>query len=257
MELLRSDVGLATAGFVHVWARLGGVGPTDVSTGGGGARHSLDRSSSSEVSIPGAAAHRTELSLASRKGLVLSPECPTPTSPSSSRSSPSFTPRPTLAERRATVEPVSSASYARLALEEVMYQVYKLEALELPYNKGLNALLDSPDVTQIVGRSRMNAAHLIRKIGNAAAHYGQRVSPAEARTAVKYLFDVCRWFALTYAVAEPVLPEGFDESRIEEVGEAARKRSEQEAEAERAGEAMLSRIEALEAERGFSCRQNC
>ena len=37
----------------------------------------------------------------------------------------------TRAEARATVEPVSSASYARLALEELLYHVYDAEQLEL------------------------------------------------------------------------------------------------------------------------------
>ncbi len=161
----------------------------------------------------------------------------------------------TLAEARANVEPESAAAYARVAMEEVLYTVYKAEGLALPYNKGLHSLLDHPEITALLGRSRINGAHLVRKTGNAAAHFGGRVSGSDARMAVKYLYDVCRWLALFYAETEPDVPAGFDESRMPLVGEAARKRQELEAETRAEFEAMQARVAALEAERDAAREQ--
>ena len=86
---------------------------------------------------------------------------------------------------------------------------------------------------------------IVRKTGNAGAHYGQKVRGKDALVSVKYIYSFLKWFANIYADAEPDLPGHFDSSFIPKVGSGniAVKTIKQEAEREKA--AMLAEIEAL------------
>ncbi len=118
-----------------------------------------------------------------------------------------------LAERRVFPEPVSSGQYGRLALEACTKDVYRLEALELPYNDNLASLLQQPDFKELV------PAHVLEgvvaytlKTGNRCAHHGRRVKPEEALLSLKYLYPYVKWFARDYSKAEPDLPGSFHEA---------------------------------------------
>lgn len=51
-----------------------------------------------------------------------------------------------LAEQRVFTEPVSSASYCRIVLEECMHLIYDLEHIDLPYNTELVNLLNEEQI---------------------------------------------------------------------------------------------------------------
>ncbi len=95
-------------------------------------------------------------------------------------------------------------------MEEAVYQLYDLEYLDTPYNTALNNLMTEPEFVRLVPTTLLKGLHIVRKNGNQAAHYGNRVSDQEAITSLHYLFSFLKWFAGKYSEAEPELPGGFD-----------------------------------------------
>lgn len=90
------------------------------------------------------------------------------------------------AEQRVYAEPVSTAGYCRLVLEEVIHKIYQLEYLEYPYNTDLVNLMNNEEVKRIIPYMQYNGMHLVRKTGNNAAHYGKRVNKEDALQSIKY-----------------------------------------------------------------------
>lgn len=140
------------------------------------------------------------------------------------------------AEERVYSEPVSTASYCRLVLEECIHKIYDLEYLELPYNKDLVNLMVQEEFREIVPQQHLDGLHIARKTGNNAAHYGRRVSSADALVSLKYLFAFLKWFSSAYSDSPPELPGHFNESFIPKIGDSQRqlKELQKEQEAERA-----------------------
>ena len=122
------------------------------------------------------------------------------------------------AEERVFTEPVSTASYCRLALEESIYLIYDLEYLELPYNTDLVSLMNQEEIKSIIPFTHNNGLHIVRKIGNNASHYGKKVSSDDALISLKYLYGYFKWFAQNYSREIPVLPGAFNESQLSKVG---------------------------------------
>ena len=149
------------------------------------------------------------------------------------------------AEERVRTEPVSTARYCRQAMEEAVYRIYELEQLELPYNTELANLTYTPDFKNLVPFDLSRGLHIIRKTGNNASHYGNRVTTADALTSIRYLFDFLKWFALKYSEVEPELPGQFDNSFIPKVGEQDRKLKEIQAENERVQKELQAQVDAL------------
>ncbi|PPK84696.1 type I restriction enzyme R subunit [Neolewinella xylanilytica] len=152
------------------------------------------------------------------------------------------------AELRAHPEPVSSLSYSRLALEQAIHELYKLEVLELPYNTGLNSLLTEPELERLLPRQFVDGLHIVRKYGNTAAHYGRRVTSRDANIALKYLFPFLKWVAGKYSATEPDLPGTFDEAQLPKEGP-TRKLRQQLSEAVEIGLTLEQRLARLEKER--------
>ena len=99
------------------------------------------------------------------------------------------------AEERVNTEPVSTASYCRLVLEECIHLLYDIEYIELPFNKDLVNLMVQEEVKDIIPYQHLDGLHIVRKTGNNAAHYGRRVGNTEALTSLRYLYDFLKWFA--------------------------------------------------------------
>ncbi len=146
-------------------------------------------------------------------------------------------------------EPVSTARYCRQAMEETVYRIYELEYLELPYNTDLANLTYTPDFKNLVPFQLRKGLDIVRKTGNNASHYGQRVSAADALTSIRYLFDFLKWFALKYSEAEPELPGHFDDIFIPKAGEQERKLKEIQAESERVQKELEAQVAALAREK--------
>lgn len=122
------------------------------------------------------------------------------------------------AEERVYTEPVSTASYCRLALEESIYLIYDIEYIELPYNTDLVSLMNQEEIKNTIPFTHKNGLHIVRKIGNTASHYGKKISSNDALISIKYLYGYFKWFAQNYSRKIPEIPSTFNESFIPKVG---------------------------------------
>ena len=96
------------------------------------------------------------------------------------------------AEERVFTEPVSCASYCRLVLEESMYLLFDVEHIEKPFNTELVQLMDHEEIKSIIPYQLREGLHIVRKTGNNASHFGNRVSSKDAQISIKYIYDLYR-----------------------------------------------------------------
>ncbi|MBK3517603.1 DEAD/DEAH box helicase family protein [Carboxylicivirga marina] len=153
------------------------------------------------------------------------------------------------AEQRVNTEPVSTASYCRLVLEEVIHRIYEYEYIEYPYNKELVNLMNNEELKRLIPFAHQNGIHLVRKTGNNAAHYGRKVNNKDALQSLKYLYGFLKWFAGTYSPEKMTLPGAFDESLVPKLGAEQRKLKEQQLENQKEQEALQAQIAQLLAEK--------
>lgn len=149
------------------------------------------------------------------------------------------------AEQRVNVEPVSTASYCRLVLEEVIYLIYEYEYLDYPYNKELVNLMSAEQIKRIIPSNHQTGIHIVRKTGNNAAHYGRRVSNKDALLSLKYIYGFLKWFAATYSSEKIELPGAFDDSLVPKLGAEQRNLKELKKESQKEQEALEARIAQL------------
>lgn len=153
------------------------------------------------------------------------------------------------AEERVYNEPISTASYCRLVLEESMHLLYDMEQIEKPYNKELVNLMGDESIKRIVPFQLIEGLHIVRKTGNNAAHYGNRITSKDALISIRYIYTYLKWFAQNYSKTAPALPGLFDETLIPAVGEKQRLIKDLQAEQEKAQEQLLAEIQKLQKER--------
>jgi type I restriction enzyme, R subunit len=122
------------------------------------------------------------------------------------------------AEERIITEPVSSATYCRLVLEECIHSMYELEFIELPYNKELASLLMQEELKDLIPSNIYAGVQIVRKTGNRAVHHGRKVQSSDALIGIKYLYTFLKWYANNYSQVSPELPGKFDESLIPKEG---------------------------------------
>ncbi len=106
------------------------------------------------------------------------------------------------AESLVHVDPRAAAFYARLTLETLVGWLYRHDqTLKSPYDGHLAALIAEPTFRTLVGPPLTMKARFVKDTGNAAAHPNgyKAVSPMQAATSVRELFDLCYWLARTYA----------------------------------------------------------
>lgn len=153
------------------------------------------------------------------------------------------------AEQRVFTEPVSTASYCRLVLEECMHLLFDMEHIEKPFNTDLAQLMDHEEIKSIVPHQLREGIHIVRKTGNVAVHYGNRISSKEALISIKYIYDFTKWFAQTYSKESPQLPGLFNEQLIPKLGEKQRQLKELQSEQEKAHQVLLEQINKLQEEK--------
>jgi type I restriction enzyme R subunit len=153
------------------------------------------------------------------------------------------------AEARVFTEPVSAASYCRLVLEECIHLLYEEEHFEKPFNNELVALLGESQVRALIPNNLYEGLHIVRRTGNNAAHYGNRVTAQDAKDSIKHLFGFLKWFALNYSKEKPELPGHFDDSFIPKIGARERALREQQAEFQKMQEVFRLQVEKLEREK--------
>lgn len=150
------------------------------------------------------------------------------------------------AEERVYTEPVSTASYCRLVVEECMHLLFDLEHLEKPFNIELVNLMNDEEIKSIVPSHLRDGLHIVRKSGNNAVHYGNRISSKDALISIRYTFDFAKWFAQNYSKAIPELPGYFDETVIPKLGEKQRQLKELQQEQEKQHTLLLEKIAKLQ-----------
>jgi type I restriction enzyme R subunit len=153
------------------------------------------------------------------------------------------------AEQRVYLEPVSTATYCRLVVEECMYVLFDIEHIEKPYNTELVQLMDHEEIKSIIPYQLREGLHIVRKTGNNAAHYGNRITSKEALISIRYIYDFTKWFAQTYSKELIELPGVFDEQVIPKLGEKQRQLKELQQEQEKAQQQLLEQIAKLELEK--------
>lgn len=131
------------------------------------------------------------------------------------------------AEERVYSEPLSSASYCRLVLEECIHTIYEREYLEYPFNQALVNLIDNLRQQDVVPQQYFSGIAIVRKTGNSAVHYGAKLQSRDVLISLMYLFDFTKWFAHTYTSKCPELPEKFDETLVGAPTQSPRKTKEQ------------------------------
>ncbi len=154
-----------------------------------------------------------------------------------------------IAEERVFTEPVSSAGYCRMVLEESIHKLYALEHLEKPFNTELVNLLQDEQVKNIIPYQLREGLIYVRKTGNNAVHYGNRITGQDALISIKYLYSYLKWFATAYSSTVIKTPGLFDEALIPKVGEAGRKIKTIQEENERIQQELLAQVQQLKAEK--------
>ena len=154
-----------------------------------------------------------------------------------------------LAEQRVFTEPVSSASYSRIVLEECTHLIYDLEHIEKPFNKELVNLLQDEEFKSLVPYQIREGLVYVRKTGNNAVHYGNRITQHDALISIKYLFSFLKWFSGTYSKDAVIPTNTFDDSLLPTVAETSRNIKVIQQENEKIQQELLAQVQKLQAEK--------
>lgn len=154
-----------------------------------------------------------------------------------------------VAEDRIKTEPVSTASYCRIVLEECVHIIFDLEQLEKPFNTELVNLLNDEQVKALIPYQLREGLTYVRKTGNSAVHYGNRITAAEALISIKYLYSFLKWFVVAYSPKVVKVPGLFDESLIATSSDKHRQIKEIQSEQQRIQEDLLKQVQQLQAEK--------
>ena len=106
------------------------------------------------------------------------------------------------AESMCLSEPVVSALFSRISLEKAIHWMFEKDPdLEMPFDTSLANLMNNWSfVNRLPGQIR-NSLHLVRKIGNFAAH-GQEISKTQSEQSLLILYDFLTYFAVSYSKTE-------------------------------------------------------
>ncbi len=89
-------------------------------------------------------------------------------------------------------DPRTACFHARRALELAVSWLYKHdEALILPYQDNLSALIHDPSFKKVAGEAVFNKARVINTLGNRAVHGHRSIPVEDALVAVRELFHFC------------------------------------------------------------------
>jgi len=154
-----------------------------------------------------------------------------------------------VAEERIKTEPVSTASYCRIVLEECVHTIFDLEQLEKPFNTELVNLLNDEQVKALIPYQLREGLSYVRKTGNNAVHFGNRITATEALISIKYLYSFLKWFAVAYSPKVVKVPGLFDENLIATSSDKHRQIKEIQSEQQRIQEDLLKQVQQLQAEK--------
>lgn len=103
------------------------------------------------------------------------------------------------AEKIYTIDPAACVLNCRRSLEFAVKWMYSVDgALVMPYDDRLVSLMDAEDFREIVGSDLWRRLKYIRQTGNAAAHTGKKITPAQARLCLENLWYFMDFIACCY-----------------------------------------------------------
>lgn len=99
-------------------------------------------------------------------------------------------------------DPRAACFQSRFALETLLHWLYRFDdTLNLPYDRGLGALLHEPSMQNLLPQAVFNKARAIQKVGNQAVHNPRPVMQYDALQTVRELHHICYWLTRTYVGA--------------------------------------------------------
>jgi type I restriction enzyme, R subunit len=102
------------------------------------------------------------------------------------------------AERYCLVEPSLSALISRISLEKAIHWMFENDpGLKLPFDTSLSTLMNDWNFSNLIPDSLRSSIHLIRKIGNFAAH-GREIAANQSQQSVLILYDFLSFFYSAY-----------------------------------------------------------
>src|SRR5690625_1519717 len=125
------------------------------------------------------------------------------------------------AEKLVITDPRTSLIYSRMALEEAINWMYTNdEELEMPHDTSLHSLLTQHEFRSIFNHIIYNDLHVIRKVGNLAAH-NKSVTDIDSHNVIEGLFRFAKWFCKAYSQDDWVDPGIFDFNLLPKQGASA------------------------------------
>lgn len=104
------------------------------------------------------------------------------------------------AERILSIDVPTSVINCRRAMEFAIKWMYSVDkSLEMPYQDSLISLMSTDDFHNLIDDTLWKRMDLIRKIGNRAAHTGEKISVDEATLCLQNLFIFLDYVAYCYA----------------------------------------------------------
>jgi len=98
------------------------------------------------------------------------------------------------AEQLCVAEPTLSALMSRIALENAIHWMFENDpGLKMPFDTSLASLMNNWGFCNIIPKNLQNSLHLVRKIGNLAAH-GQEVAASQSKQSLLILYDFLSFF---------------------------------------------------------------
>jgi type I restriction enzyme R subunit len=106
------------------------------------------------------------------------------------------------AESMCLSDPVISALYSRITLEKSIHWMFENDpGLKMPYDTSLSSLMRDINFSNRVPVKLREPVHLVRKIGNYAAH-GRDIIPEQSQQAIRILYDFLSFFYSSYGREE-------------------------------------------------------
>ncbi|MDA9747087.1 DEAD/DEAH box helicase family protein, partial [Prochlorococcus sp. AH-736-M13] len=132
-------------------------------------------------------------------------------------------------EEGALSDPRTACFYARRTIELLIEWIYEHDnTLRRPYASSLSNLIHAFDFRELVNDQLLWKFKLLKDLGNKAAHRKEPISKGTAVLAASELFQVLRWFALTYGrKSQDVIRLKFDKNLLPRIKDFKEKTQEQ------------------------------
>lgn len=96
--------------------------------------------------------------------------------------------------------------YARRAIENLVYYIYRVRSLYVPERATLATLTSDHDFSALLDQDKRLKFKTIRLVGNNAAHGNRKITPRDAQRAVEDLYHLMVWAVYNHSSAPQLAP---------------------------------------------------